>query len=174
MVELYELRASLLNILDAAITVCGASKGNIQLLDRQRGTLSIAAQRGFDGSFLQLFQLVRVDEPSACGRAFRQRQRVVIQDIARDPLFASYISIARANGFQAVQSTPIFAHDGSVLGVFSTHFARPGQYSERLGGMLDRCAGRMAALIEGQPESEFPSGTDIPVSGPRPMTARYH
>ena len=142
-----ELQSSLSRILDAAIAECGAMKGNVQLFDTGHGTLRIEAQRGFDASFLQLFEQVRIDDPSACGRAFRQKQRVVIQDVMADPLFAPYLSIARANHFRAVQSTPILANDGSVLGVFSTHFSQANQYSEKMAGPLDRYAAKIARLI---------------------------
>jgi GAF domain-containing protein len=155
MVKSYEFHDSLLNIVDAAIVECGAIKGNVQLLDKERGALYIAVQRGFDAAFMQLFQFVRVDEPSACGRAFRQRQRVVIQDIMTDLFFAPYVSIARANGFQSVQSTPILANSGNVLGVLSTHFAQANQYSEKMAGPLDRYASKMATLISEHDTDRF-------------------
>jgi GAF domain-containing protein len=142
-----EFRSLLSKILDVAIAECGAIKGNVQLLDTGHSALCIEVQRGFDASFLQLFEHVRVDDPSACGRAFRQKQRVVIQDVMTDPLFAPYHSIARANRFRSVQSTPILANDGSVLGVFSTHFENANQFSEKMAGPLDRYASRMARLI---------------------------
>jgi GAF domain-containing protein len=155
MLRSYELNESLLKILDAAMAECGAVKGNVQLFDPHRGGLRIVAQRGFDASFLQLFQFVRADEPSTCGRACRQKQRVVIQDVATDAPFAPYLSIARANGFQSVQSTPILAHNGDVLGVFSTHFAHTNQFSGKMAGPLDRYTARMAALIEEHDSDKF-------------------
>lgn len=161
MLRSYELNDSLLKILDAAMAECGAIKGNVQLFDPGRGALRIVAQRGFDASFLQLFQLVRVDEPSSCGRACRQKQRVVIQDITTDALFAPYLSIAHANGFRSVQSTPILARDGSVLGVFSTHFAQANQFSGRMTGPLDRYMARMAVLIEEHDSGKSASGANI-------------
>jgi signal transduction protein with GAF and PtsI domain len=109
--------------------------------------LCIEAQRGFDASFLQLFEQVRIDDPSACGRAFRQKQRIVIQDVVTDPLFAPYLSQARANRFRSVQSTPILANNGSVLGILSTHFANANQFSEKMAGPLDRYAAKIARLI---------------------------
>jgi len=42
-------------ILDAAIALTGAHKGNIQLLDVASGSLVLAAQRGFDKRFLSFF-----------------------------------------------------------------------------------------------------------------------
>lgn len=155
MLRSYELSDSLLKILDAAMAECGAIKGNVQLFDARHGALCIVAQRGFDASFMQLFEFVRIDEPSTYGRAFRQRQRVVIHDVATDLLFAPYLSIARANGFQSVQSTPILTNSGTVLGVLSTHFAQANQYSEKMAGPLDRYASKMATLISEHDTDRF-------------------
>lgn len=142
-----EFRHFLLKTLDAAMADCGAIKGNVQLLDRRREVLRIEVQRGFDSTFLQLFQTVRVDDPATCGRALRQKQRVVVQDVMMDVLFVPYRSVAVANGFRSVQSTPIMRNDGAVLGVFSTHFSQANQFSEKMAGPLDRCASRMAGRI---------------------------
>ena len=159
-----EFRSLLSKTLDAAIAESGAGKGNVQLFDAARGTLCIEVQRGFDASFLQLFEHVRVGDPSACGRAFRQKQRVVIQDVMTDPLFAPYHSIARANRFRCVQSTPILANDGSVLGVFSTHFENANQFSEKMAGPLDRYASRMARLIAEYEMEKCGSGAETPAT----------
>lgn len=145
--NLSQFQMSLLHILDEAIKIDGAAKGDVQLLNCALGGLQIVVQRGFDPSFLQLFQLVRVDDPSACGRAFRYQRRVIIPDITKDTHFSPYLSIARANGFQAVQSTPIIAEDGQVKGVFSTHFTGVHHLSDEASRALDNCASKMAQLI---------------------------
>lgn len=146
-----EARTSILEALNTAIEVDHAAKGNVQVLDRARGALEIVAHRGFDSSFLQLFQAVRADEPSACSRALLLRRRVAIHDITEDPLFWPYLSISQANGFRAVQSTPIIGSAGSVIGILSTHFATVHHLSEAGGVALDDCAARLARLIEGVP-----------------------
>jgi GAF domain-containing protein len=142
-----EFQTSLLDALDVAIAVDGAAKGNIQLFNHSLGVLQIIADRGFDTSFLQFFQTVRTDEGSACSRAFRTKRRVVIPDVTLDPLFQPYLSIASANGFQAVQSTPVVDADGSAIGVFSTHFAEPHDVSPEAAAALDDCACSVARLI---------------------------
>jgi GAF domain-containing protein len=144
-----EFESSLLEILDAAIKMDGAVKGNVQLVNPVRDGLQIAVQRGFDQSFLQLFELVRADEPSACGRAFRSKQRVMIPDIMEDVFFGPYLSAASNAGYRAVQSTPIIAADGSVKGVFSTHYPGAHKLSPEVKMALDDCASKMAELIDG-------------------------
>ena len=53
-------------ILDAAITIAGADKGNLQRLEG--GVLGIAAERGFDKPFLTFFDQVEAGEAATCRR----------------------------------------------------------------------------------------------------------
>ncbi|MBV8063772.1 MAG: hypothetical protein JOY51_09255, partial [Nevskia sp.] len=49
------LRAALLEVLDTAIAVTGAARGNVQLFNRRSDGLEIVAERGFPKEFLELF-----------------------------------------------------------------------------------------------------------------------
>jgi PAS domain S-box-containing protein len=73
-----ELNHCLDEILDAAVAIAGANKGNIQLFDRTSGSLTIAAQRGFKESFLKYFACVS-DTRSACGAAMQSGERVLVE-----------------------------------------------------------------------------------------------
>jgi hypothetical protein len=131
----------------SAIDAVHAIKGNVQLFNPKTGALQIIAHRGFDDDFLRLFENVRADEPSVCGRASQVRCRVMIPDITKDPLFSPYLSVARANGFRAVQSTPIVALDRSVIGMLSTHFAEITRLSKEDEIALDIHTAKIAQLI---------------------------
>jgi GAF domain-containing protein len=50
------------------------------------------------------------------------RSTIVIEDVRRDVNFAPYIGVAERAGFRAVQSTPLIAPSGALIGVVSTHF----------------------------------------------------
>ncbi len=139
--------AELQQLLTAVITADGASKGNVQLFNPYLDGLQIVAQHGFDNSFLQQFNIVRWDEPSACGRAYRFGMRVVINDITMDRSYIPYLSIAQTSGYRAVQSTPIVRSGGSVVGVLSTHFAVPHEWTDASQSALDQSAAQMAGLI---------------------------
>ena len=54
--------------------------------------------------------------------------------------YAPYLSIAQANGYCAVQSTPIIRSDGVVIGVLSTHFAQTHEWSDAAQRALDNHA----------------------------------
>jgi hypothetical protein len=111
-------------VLDAALSLVGADRGNIQLRHRLWGSLVIAAQSGFDSEFLDYFA-VTDDDASACGRAATQRSQIVIADVYTDPGFARHREIATASGVRAVCSTPVLDTRNNVVGVLSTHYERP-------------------------------------------------
>ncbi|GLI95396.1 ATP-binding protein [Methylocystis echinoides] len=122
------LRAGLEEMLVATIELLGASLGNVQLIDEATGKLTIASQRGFGPEFLEFFREVCIDDGSACGRALQAGERVIVEDVELDPLFAP--SIARKAVFRAVQSTPLLGRDGKALGMISTHFQAPHRPTE--------------------------------------------
>jgi PAS domain S-box-containing protein len=125
------LEEMLAQILDATIELHGADFGNIQLYDKATQTLRIAVQRGFQQPFLDHFAEVDANEGSACGMALARRERVVIADIEQEPAYAPSLETARAAGYRAVQSTPLFTPAGQPLGMLSTHFREPHRWSER-------------------------------------------
>ena len=110
--------------LDGALALTGADFGTVQLLDPVTGLLRLVAQSGFDSGFVEYFAVVD-DNHSACGRAAREGAQAVITDVTADPGFAPHRGIAAASGFRAVQSTPLTDDAGHLVGMVSTHFARP-------------------------------------------------
>ncbi len=142
------LQEGLRQALSSAIGLTGADKGNIQLLDAERAVLTIAAQQGFDQEFLEVFREVSAADGSACGRAFNDAERVVIEDVEIDPSFIPFRAIARSSNFRSAQSTPIIGRDGKILGMISTHWRRVHRPSETELMTLDLCARQVADFIE--------------------------
>lgn len=110
--------------LDGALSLFGADRGTIQILDPVTGSLRIVAARGFSAEFLDYFAVVD-DDSTACGRAAARCAQTVIADVSTDPGFAAHREIAAAAGFRGVQSTPLTDWTGRLLGVISTHYPRP-------------------------------------------------
>jgi GAF domain-containing protein len=140
--------------LEATLCATGADMGNVQLAHAKG--LRIIAQRGFEQPFLDYFSCVD-DERSACGAAMRRGRRIVIPDIASDPMFADTPAervMARA-AVRAVQSTPLLAA-GQLVGVLSTHYAAPYSLSRRDEETLDRMARRAASWLRLQRASVRP------------------
>jgi hypothetical protein len=92
-------------MLAAVMELLGAPMGNIQLLDPEGEALTIAAHHGFDREFLEFFRVVTAADESACGRALRTGERVIIENVETDPLFAPYVDAALVAGYRAVQTT---------------------------------------------------------------------
>ena len=131
LVEAAELPVMLEEILEATIALQNADFGHVQLLEPRTGDLRIVAQRGFSSAFLEHFERVDLDDPSACGRALRAGERVIIEDVEQDPEFLPHRAIAAHEGYRAVQSTPIRGPDGATIGMLSTYFRLPHRPSDR-------------------------------------------
>lgn len=143
-----DLREALDDVLANAIKTCSADFGNIQLLNAQNNTLEIICQRGTSEDFIKHFQVVPLNDGSACSRALELGKRVTIEDVESDAAFERHRGIAASAGFRAVQSTPLKAHDGSIIGMISTHYRQRCSISERDERLLDLYARHAADFIE--------------------------
>jgi GAF domain-containing protein len=112
-------------LLQRGIDLSQTSLGNVQLMNWEAGYLEIKAQQGFDEGFLGFFERVRIEDGSACARALRNRQAIVIDVIMVDEGFSPCRQVVSHAGVRAVQSTPILSSSGALLGIISTHFAAP-------------------------------------------------
>jgi PAS domain S-box-containing protein len=61
----------------------------------------------------------------SCGTAAYRAERVIVSDIATDPLWADFRDLALAHGLRACWSTPILSSEGRVLGTFATYYREP-------------------------------------------------
>ncbi len=144
LIEAGDLAKGLEEILDATIALQRADFGNIQLRDADTGVLEIVAQRGFFKTFLDHFARVDSSDESACGRALRKGERIIIEDVEQGGGHVPHRGIAAAEGYRAVQATPIRGRDGHAIGMLSTHFREPHRPSDRELQLTDLCL-RMAS-----------------------------
>lgn len=87
-------------------------------------------------------------EAGSCGTAAWRGERVVVTDIATDPLWESYAALALPHGLLACWSTPILARDGVVLGTFAVyHGESRAPTADELSG-VDSLAALAAIAIE--------------------------
>jgi hypothetical protein len=134
-------------LLDTATKAASTDLGNVQLLDPRGTTLQIVAQRGFGSEFLDFFREVH-GAGAACGAALRAGRQVIVEDVATHPIFVGQRSqdvLLRA-GVRAVQSTPLIAPSGELVGMISTHFRsrhRPPAYRLRLIDIISRQAAEL-------------------------------
>jgi PAS domain-containing protein len=114
-------------ILDAAIIIAGAQKGNIQLTDSSSGLLQIAAHRWFKKPFLNFFVKVSDGEPTACAAALQSGKRAIIEDVLTSKIFVGQPSqkVLLDEDIRTVISTPLISSKGHILGMLSVHFQQP-------------------------------------------------
>ena len=142
------LQSILVETVEVAIAISGADFGNLQVLDPQSSKLTIAAQHGFPDWWLDFWSNVGNGE-GACGIALEFGKRVIVEDVARSPIFdGRSLEIQLKAGVRAVQSTPLVSRSGKLLGIFSTHYRNPGRPDERSLARLDMLAMQAADIIE--------------------------
>jgi GAF domain-containing protein len=112
-------------VLHHGLKLTGACLGNVQLMNWTENSLEIKAQSGFGDEFLNFFNQVGLADLSACARALRKRDSVVVEDVNTDQAFAPCCEILRRADVRAVQSTPLLSSSGALVGILSTHFSTP-------------------------------------------------
>jgi PAS domain S-box-containing protein len=144
-----DLSATLTEIVQAAVAITGADKGNIQLFDPSLGKLVIAAHHNFEQTYLDFWNTVEEGE-GACGTALRGGERVIVEDVTLSPIFVGTpaLDVQLQAGVRAVQSTPVLNPSGKLVAVFSTHFGAPCRLDERVLRLLDLLAAETASIIE--------------------------
>jgi CheY-like chemotaxis protein len=129
---------ALQKVLEVAVTLLKADKGNVLLFEEAHQELKLANSIGFSREFHERFATLPSDSPTACGRAFQSRERVVVEDIFLDPDFSKLGGEkTRQLGFAAVQSTPLRGRNGRLFAILSTHYDRPRRPSDEDLGALD-------------------------------------
>lgn len=117
------------DMLDEALRAQRTQMGDVQLLDSASGGLHIVAHRGVGTDFLDHFRIVRPDGGSACARALRAAQPIVVEDTRDDEVFVPHRTIADSTGFRSIISLPLVRREGSVFGMLSTLFSAPRRFT---------------------------------------------
>jgi PAS domain S-box-containing protein len=66
----------------------------------------------------------------SCGSAASLKERVIVSDIATDPLWIDYRDVASSYGLRAAWSQPLLSKNQQVLGTFGMYYAEPRTPSE--------------------------------------------
>jgi hypothetical protein len=147
------LQAHLALLLETALTVSGADKGNLQLFDPVDSSLKIVCHCGFGPEFLDFFNATQEGE-AACGMTMLRRQRIVVKDVSDDPIFAGTDAreVLLRSAVGAVHSTPLLLRAvGRPLGVLSCHYRRPTEPAIRCLRIIDDLARNAARLVAQHP-----------------------
>jgi formate hydrogenlyase transcriptional activator len=90
----------------------------------------------------------------SCGTAASLKQRVIVSDIATDPLWADYRDLALSYGLRAAWSQPLLSKNQEILGTFCISYAEPRTPNETDLRLIEG-AGHIAVIaIEGERSQE--------------------
>jgi PAS domain S-box-containing protein len=137
-------------ILDSAIAIMRSDMASVQIVDEDHDALQLLTWRGFDAEFSKIFELVRPDALTSCSVTRRVGHRVVVPDVETCDFLVGTLALEdlRRTGIRAVQSTPLVARSGRLLGMISTHWRQPHEPSERDLRLLDLLARQAADVME--------------------------
>ncbi|MEO7361655.1 MAG: ATP-binding protein [Gemmatimonadaceae bacterium] len=109
-----------------ALSIEDAAPGSscaIMLIDESGGYVHSGAAPNLPPQFTNVIDPLAIGPAAgSCGTAVWRRERVVVSDIANDPLWADYRDLALVHELRACWSTPIIAADGAVLGSFAVYY----------------------------------------------------
>ena len=118
---------------------------SILLLESDGLHLKHAAAPSLPQSYIDAVDGTRIGpKVGSCGTAVYRRQPVKVTDIANDPLWENYRELAAAHDLRSCWSTPIFSHQGTVLGTFAMYSStcrEPAAGDESMVEMSTRIAG---------------------------------
>jgi PAS domain S-box-containing protein len=99
---------------------------SVLLLDREHACVRHGAAPHLPADFVQRIDGSRIGpQEGSCGAAAYLGERVIVDDIATHPAWASYRSLALPHGLRACWSTPIFSTSHEVLGTFAMYYGEP-------------------------------------------------
>jgi diguanylate cyclase (GGDEF)-like protein len=118
---LEEVLERLMHLVESQLTGIHAS---VLLLDEDGGHLRSGAAPSLSRAYTKTIDGLPIG-PSAgsCGAAAFRREAVIVKDIMQDPLWEDWRELAATHGYRSCWSTPIFSHQGAVLGTFAMYSA---------------------------------------------------
>ncbi len=120
------MRTSLSALIGLIEQVTPGMRGSVLLLDDDGATLRQGAAPHLPEAYCRLIDGERIGPAAgSCGTAAYRGERVIVRDIATDPLWASYRQAALPFGLAACWSTPIRDSEAHVLGTFAMYYDEP-------------------------------------------------
>lgn len=122
---------------------------SILLLDESQSYI----KHGAGPSLPALFNSSIEGEPigpvaGSCGTAAFRKERVIVSDIANDPLWINYKELALSFGLKAAWSTPIINNDGKVYGTFAIYYTECRTPLEAELVLVDRAVNHVRMLFD--------------------------
>jgi PAS domain S-box-containing protein len=123
----------------------------ILMLDDDGEHLRFVAGKNTPEEVVEACRLIKIGPAvGACGTAAFRAETVISSDIATDPLWLDFRSLALRNGLQACWSTPIFSSTRKVLGTIACYYREPHRPSSRESRLVELVARTAGIAIESQ------------------------
>jgi len=101
-------------------------KASILVLDETGRYLHYAAAPSLPAAYVADTDGIEIgDGVGSCGTAIWRRRQIIVENIATDPLWADYRTLALRHNLRASWSTPIFDDADHVLGTFAMYYDKP-------------------------------------------------
>jgi PAS domain S-box-containing protein len=144
-----DFKGCLTDILDTALFLTKAAKGNIHLLDSSSSTLVMVAHQGFEQPLLDFFAVMS-NLSSIYAKVRESRRRLIVEDLLESKALTDPGSpqVLLEAGVRALQSTPLINSSGDFLGMISTHYPTPHRLGERELRLMDLLARQAADYLE--------------------------
>jgi PAS domain S-box-containing protein len=124
---------------------CDSMICSVLVMDEAGECLREGAAPGLPEEYNRIVDGVRIGpRVGSCGSAAYKREPVFATDIATDPHWADYVSLAATFNLGSCCSTPVFSSDGALLGTVAMYYRRQHQPSAH-----DRELIRMATHLAG-------------------------
>jgi PAS domain S-box-containing protein len=137
-----------------AETLLPGARASVLLADAAGRHLGGGSARSLPAAYNAAIEGIAVGEGvGSCGTAAFRRERVIVADTARDPLWQDFRDLAALHGLAACWSQPILAADGRLLGTFAIYFAEPRTPSQEDLATLEAAA-RIAGIAIFRKQSE--------------------
>jgi PAS domain S-box-containing protein len=139
------------NLCDTIDAQAGNSISAVMLMDTDGMRLWPAASPRLPKSWIEAITPFKIGPGTgSCGSAAFQKQRVIVSDIATDPLWVDYRDVALSYGLRAAWSQPLLSKSQQVLGTFGMYYTEARTPSET-DLLLIEGAGHIAVIaIEGE------------------------
>jgi formate hydrogenlyase transcriptional activator len=123
----------------------------VMLMDADGSRLWPAAAPRLPKSWIEAITPLKIGPCiGSCGSAAFLKQRVIVSDIAADPLWVDYRDVALSHGLRAAWSQPLLSKNQQVLGTFGMYYAEPRTPGETDLRLIEG-AGHIAVIaIEGE------------------------
>jgi len=123
----------------------------VMLMDADGSRLWPAAAPRLPKSWIEAITPLKIGPGiGSCGSAAFLKQRVIVSDIATDPLWVDHRDIALSHGLRAAWSQPLLSKNQQVLGTFGMYYAESRAPSETDLRLIEG-AGHIAVIaIEGE------------------------